>query len=86
VGIFVTNALYSKRSQNEANNSRYKIYLTTEMKLIETINKIEKNENYQNQQQYTSIKLNIENGEFNFFNLNVKGQAMIEINNFMKIE
>jgi len=86
VGIFVTNALYSKRSENEANNSRYKIYLTTEMKLIETINKIEKNENYQNQQQYTSIKLNIENGEFNFLNLNVKGQAVIEINNFMKIE
>ena len=86
VGIFVTNALYSTRTQNEANNSRYKIYLTTEMKLIETINKIEKNENYQNRQQYTSIKLNIENGEFNFFNLNVKGQAMIEINNFMKIE
>jgi hypothetical protein len=83
VGIFVTNALYSTRTQNEANNSRYKIYLTTETKLIETINKIEKNENCQNQQ-YMNIKLNIENGEFNFLNLNVKGQAIIEINNFIK--
>ena len=92
VGFLVSNVLYSKRSKNEAEKSKYnKVYLTTKEGLIKIINEItnELKQKKQNDSNIKNINFNIsENSEFNFninkngeFNFCIKGQAVININN-----
>jgi len=96
IGIFVTNenTKYSERAINEAhNNKNHKIYLTTDNELVKTISIISNDVIKENtlelekkiNEQKIDINFHIKDGEFNFFDFHIKGEAIVNVNNFYYI-
>jgi restriction endonuclease Mrr len=92
IGIFVTNTKYSERAVNEAhNNKNHKIYLTTDNDLIKTFsiisNDVMKENTLELERKINEQKIDInfhicKDGEFNFLDFYIRGEANINVNNF----